>query len=697
MTAKSYITAIRAYERTYANWVARAEAASKSYRDEVEGSESKLSRSSFNVFWSNVQTLQPALYARTPKPECERRWRDRDPVGRIAAEIQERVSAFQVSQVDFDTTMKAARDDYLIPGRGQVWVRYVPTFGQALGPDETGQIVPELVDEKVEVIYIHWKDFGHDVQRSWADVTKVWRKTYMTKAEVSERFGPEKAELLKFEAVAEYLKQDKDELDKTAQKVCIYEVWCKQSKSVHWICLDYKEDFLDSKQDLYNLRGFFPCPRPIYASLTNDSLIPIIDFSRYQALAAELDELVGRRRALLKAIKVVGTYDASQEELSAIFTSGKDLSLLPSRNWAQLQTAGGLRGVIDLIPIDQYIKALGEINAAIGEVKNAIYELTGISDIIRGYSDPNATATAEQIKGNFATLRLEDRQREIQRFARDVIALMSELAVERFSPQTLAEMSNIVDMTPEAQQIFPQAVQLLKDDKQRTYRVTIETDSTIAIDEDAEKQKRTEALTAFGQFIERAVPQMMNMPELAPVMQEMLLFGARSFSTGRPMEFALERALEAINQRLQAQAQQGPSPDPEMMKAQSQMKVKEAELNIKAQESQVDAQIAERKMQMDIELQRQKLDAELKLEELRINNELALKQFEIMQRLQFDAAVKQQEAERAAVEAPAQQAAQESNSTPTHLNINVSSGNKRIVFGTDQNGQRVAEVIESGQ
>lgn len=681
---KPYLGAIRKYEREFDQWQRAADRATKIYRDEGE------KKSRFSIFWSNVQTLQPALYARTPNPQCERRFKDRNPVGRTAAEILERIASFQVKDQDFDTTMRAARDDYLIPSRGVVWVRYKAEFSQEqLGVDEAGQPVYAKASEKAALDYVFWKDFGHDVVRRWDDVKKVWRKTYMTRPEVEKRF-PGKAEFLKFESTPdpEKNKGDKEEED---QRACIYEVWCKDSKQVYWLCPEYTEEFLDVKPDIYNLRGFFPCPRPIFGSLTNDSLVPLIDYARYEALASELDELVGRRRALLKAVKVVGAFDSSQPELQSIFESGLDLALIPSNNWPQLQQAGGLKGAVDLIDISPYVKALAEINAGIAEVKNEIYELTGISDIIRGYSNPNATATAESIKGNFATLRLEDRQKEIQRFARDAIALMAELAVEKFDPETIAEMAGVKDMGMEAQQLFPQCLALLKDDKLRTYQLSIETDSTIAVDEQEEKQRRTEALTAFGQFIERAVPQIMNMPELAPVLSEMLLFGARTFPSGRQLEFALEQSLEMLQAKVKQQQQQPPPPDPEMLKVEQQAKAKEAELNLKAQESQVDAQLSERKMQVEMQLAHQKMQADIELEKLKINNELALKQFEIMQRLQFEAAQPREEALAAPVAA-----APSAEMPPMNLNINVTPGNKKIVFGTDQNGQRVADVIETG-
>ena len=46
----------------------------------------------FNILWSNINTLQPALYSRTPKPQIERRFKDSDPLGRLAADILERAT-----------------------------------------------------------------------------------------------------------------------------------------------------------------------------------------------------------------------------------------------------------------------------------------------------------------------------------------------------------------------------------------------------------------------------------------------------------------------------------------------------------------------------------------------------------------------------------------------------------------------------
>src|ERR1019366_118542 len=69
-------------------WHKRARKIVQRYRDERPQTTNSVHR--FNILWSNVQTLIPALYARTPKPDVQRRWLDQDDTGRLASLILER-------------------------------------------------------------------------------------------------------------------------------------------------------------------------------------------------------------------------------------------------------------------------------------------------------------------------------------------------------------------------------------------------------------------------------------------------------------------------------------------------------------------------------------------------------------------------------------------------------------------------------
>src|SRR5262245_55454083 len=73
----------RIAEKEERAWIRRGREIVRRYRDERPSAAQATTR--FNILWSNVQTLQPTLYARTPKPDVERRFRDQDPTGRLAA------------------------------------------------------------------------------------------------------------------------------------------------------------------------------------------------------------------------------------------------------------------------------------------------------------------------------------------------------------------------------------------------------------------------------------------------------------------------------------------------------------------------------------------------------------------------------------------------------------------------------------
>src|SRR5882672_7414309 len=73
----------------YKRWFKRAEKIEKRYRDDRNRVDEEGQRR-YNSLWSNVEILKPALYGRPPLPVAERRFKDKDPVGRNATQILER-------------------------------------------------------------------------------------------------------------------------------------------------------------------------------------------------------------------------------------------------------------------------------------------------------------------------------------------------------------------------------------------------------------------------------------------------------------------------------------------------------------------------------------------------------------------------------------------------------------------------------
>ena len=589
-----------------------------------------------NIFWSNVETLKPALYARRAKPVVERRFRDADPVGKAAAETLERAITFATDNDQFDEVIKQARDDRLIVGRGTAWVRYVPHFQQMQPPtpddgvsvtDDAGEYEAEteegaeaesepmqpaeaLAFEEVAFDYVAWTDFLMAPAKTWREVPWVARRVQMTRHELVERFGEEIGGAVPLNARPDRDGPDNAEArfrDGLVARADVFEIWDKAERKACWIAKGY-EGLLDERNDPLRLREFFPCPRPLFATITTDSLIPQPDFLLYKDQANDLDDVTYRLSKLTQACRVSGVYDAAQDaSLGRLFGEGSDNQLIPVNTWAAFSEKGGFRGVMDFVPLDGVIATIRELTAREQSLKAQIYEVTGISDIVRGYSAPSETATAQQIKGQFAALRLQEQQAEVARFARDLIAITAEIIAEHFQLQTIALMSGLAEQAPEFQQAFPMAVQLLRDDAMRSFRIDIETDSTIAVDETADKQAATEFLTAMGNYMAASLPMAQQAPELLPVIGQGAVFLARRFRAGRQLEGSIEASFQALEQRAQQMAQQPQQqqPDAAMLKAQADEKrlamegdYRARELGLREQEFQLNAALKTQEIRM---------------------------------------------------------------------------------------------------
>ena len=286
---KSWLDDVASYERAFREWEGRVEKITKRYRDDPRAGQKQLTSAKFNVLWSNVQTLRAATFSRLPKPDVSRRYSDQDSVGRVAGNILERDLDYHVQHYpEYRTALKSSVLDRFLGARGTAWVRYEPHMRAAETPD--GAQVTDDVDtpderldyECVAVDYVHHKDFGHTVARTWEEVPRVWRKVYMSRNALNERFGKDLAKAIPLDADPRQAAPDKTYgAENNRDCATIFEGWDKSEKKAVWFSKAVK-DFLDEKGlgDLgyVDFEDGFPCPRPLYGTLTNDSLVPLPDF-----------------------------------------------------------------------------------------------------------------------------------------------------------------------------------------------------------------------------------------------------------------------------------------------------------------------------------------------------------------------------------------------------------------------------------
>lgn len=703
---------IAAVEELHASWYKRGDTILKRYRDERSQADENGQRR-LNLLWSTVQLLKPAVYSKVPQAVVERKFGDKDPVGRVSATILERALRNELTDNGFHPSMRRARDDYLLPGRGQLWVRYEPKIGEGLSlppstepdvKDAQGRIeAPQedpheekleetgsrIVGESAPVDYVNWKDFlmMPSTARTWEEVQAVCKRVYTSQTYNMERFGEEIGRRI----MADPQITMRDRVtggsvltdDSNSRKRIIYEIWNRADGKVYWISTGY-DSLCDCREDPLQLKNFFPCPEPLSATMTNETLVPVPDFSEYQDQANQIDELTQRISLLAKALKVAGCYDGSNKGLRRLLDESVENELIPVEGWAQFAQKGGLASAISFLPIKDVVETMKSLMAVRAEVLTDFDRITGVSALTSQTSDARETLGGQRLKSNGGQTRIEDRKQEVSRFARDVVQLVAEVIAKHFQPETLVECSGILyeegvdpaslqeiaedapqipggtppqlappmpgaapgmpgnppplapnmspvpmppqqlqpmgDMSaPVAPQFSPRvlaimtrikkAIDLLKSDVTRGYRIDIETDTMVAGDVQQERADATEFLSAVTKFIEAAQMIGGQNPAAIPLMAKMLQWGVRKFRTGRDLEATIDEFADKAEKTAAASAaaMQGHQ-SPEAAKGaaatmQAQAEIAKAKIDLQAQQANDDREQQRAKMQHDWDMQ----------------------------------------------------------------------------------------------
>lgn len=582
------------------DWRERAEKIVKRYRDDDRKDDvAKTSR--FNVLYANTEVLKGIMYQKTPVPDVRRRFLDKNPIARQAAQILQRALAYSIDSYDFDAVMEAIVLDLLLPGRGVAAVKYVPTMGKEPMMDAQGQPVmgddgkpmfPKVYEE-VRCDYFEWDMFRMKPAKRWSKVSWVAFGELYTRDDLIRAFGDKgKACTLNWKA------KEEEEKDESLKRALVWAIWDKKAKKVRFVSKGYVEGYLLEVDDPLGLDGFFPCPKPVYAIYSTTSLIPVPEFIQYQDQAIELDTITERIDALVDQLRFRGVQDASKEELSKL-AQCQDGEFVPIENLAAFMEAGGLDKMIMTAPLDTLAKVLLGLYDQRDRVLQIIYQITGLSDIVRGSTQASETATAQELKGRYANVRVGPRQKCIAKFARDIFRIKAEIISEKYDSETLKMMTGpdlwVVDqrmpnpqnpqqMVTQKMDATQQIMELLRNDKLRGFSVDIETDSTVQPDASEEQKNRIEFLTAVSGFVTGIGPAVASGAIPKDVALEFLSFGARGFKVSPQLEDAIDRIGQKDDnaqqdpQQQQAQQMQQEQQQAQRGMMQADIKIKEADI-----------------------------------------------------------------------------------------------------------------------
>jgi hypothetical protein len=456
--AKAWLNLLLESEKAFEDWNDHCDNIDRTFAD-IERLTRHERERQYQIFWANAEVIKPAIYAKPPVPVVVPKFKDRRPVYQQASEMMERCCTVAFDNAGIDELMKLVRDDLALIDRGVAWCRYES------GNDDDGYYSD---GEKVCIDFKNRRDFLHSISRNWREVGWVAAASYLTRSEARKRFRKYSGDEYQR---AEY-RVDKEGKEvggaDNRERAKFWEIWSKGDKRVLWVAHGC-EYILDEDDPHLDLRNYFPCPKPAYGTVQRGSLVPVPDVLQYQDQLDEINLLTARIHALSDSLEVKGFYPAGGAELAdaiqtaiSIKTPGR--VIVPISNWS---TFGGNAGnPIVWLPIDQIATTITELVTLRKQIIDDIYQITGLADIMRGDTDPQETLGAQQLKTQYGTTRIRDKQQELVRLARDLVEITSEIITEKFDPVTMIKMSQT--QLPTSAMQHKQVVNIQKDVADKT-------------------------------------------------------------------------------------------------------------------------------------------------------------------------------------------------------------------------------------
>jgi hypothetical protein len=612
----------------------------------------------FNIFSANVGILESVLYSNIPKVTVTRRFgQAMDDPARVAALMLQNTIMQDIDEpeCDFGQVMRESVQDRLVPGLGCAWLR-LSTETEERTLDEitdplTGEVTQEAASyevvarQEVEIEHIYWEDLLWSPCRTWRERRWVARRAYMDQDALVKRFGEKKGKEIPLDYNPR-IGSDKsnDPKNDVLQKAIIYEIWDRQTRKVLWLSKAYP-GLLDEVDDPLQLEDFEPCPKPLFALMTTSNCVPTNDFVMTQDQYNELDLVNNRISLLVQACKVVGVYDSHATGVQRMLQQGSENTMVPVDNWAMFAEKGGVKGSVDWLPLEAIIAALERLRQAREDIKAQIYELTGISDIVRGNTKASETLGAQQLKAKFANVRIQKLQDEVSRFAQDILRIKGEIICRHFVPEQILELSNFkYYLDSQNAPLVHEAVALLKGDHERfEWRVNVQADSLAMEDTDQAKKDKVEFTNAVATFLQSAATTMKAFPDTAPILFNTLKFVVSGFKGAQELEGVIDQNLDTIMQKIQNPPP--PPPDPAVEKAKMDMQMAQQKAQLDAAAKQQDMQITREKAAMEMETKRRELEFKQAEHQMSLQHDAVKNQQQLaQQREKFDAQVAQDSA-----------------------------------------------------
>ncbi|MDR2427067.1 MAG: hypothetical protein LBD46_07835 [Endomicrobium sp.] len=624
---KDWINNVNEYENIYSCGASEEKKAQKNKR--------------YNILFANTQILFAALFTSLPRliirPRTSKETLTNSKMKLFYSTVIDIIKKAVEICINTDNIKKVVESfklDILLSGQGVLWCVFNAQY-QQLGNDT------KVTNERVKIEHVYYKDFLISSGRTWNQVWWIARRHKMTEEDIYKQFP--NAELIKPQFKAS--ESQKELID-------VWEMWDKSNKKVYFVS-DKCRNILKEETDPYGIEGFFPTPEPFRFILNNSNLKATPEYEVYKEEAHDLSICSQRIANLIKSIKSRALYSASNRQIADKLNNAGDNEYIAVEVSSQINELG-IDKLFTYDPIEMKQKVAEGLYNQQQNLINNIYEITGISDIMRSISAVNETAEAISKKSKFGNLRLHSRQEKINNYIKEIYKIVCSLICELFSIETLQNITGVnlpsdeekiqfEELMKVRQQTIKQGIQkgipvnlpplnpktikfyslpswleikaYIEDNKLRDYLFSVESDNDIFEDENRRFKIRSTMIEFIFRIIQTMLPFISQNPDFSDSIIRLIIFALSG--TGLPLELQgeIESGLEALIEKIKS-PKQPPPPPPEQVLAQAEMLKAQAEM-LKAQIKTKELELETIKDGKELELEKQKIinDAKFKTQD----------------------------------------------------------------------------------
>jgi hypothetical protein len=542
-----WYTRIKAEQKKHKEFRERAKKAVEVYENDHKGENGAAKEIFFPVMRSVVDVQLGALTSKQPQARLSKRFEMEGQDG--LCDKLELAANYFIEKGNMQGEIYQAAEDYLTAGVGGLKLVYdaelieQPIIEQAVdemgNPYEydTGEVEEVIKSESLVAERFEWCNFGWQPAARWKDVDWIYFESDFTVKEFQK----------KYDVAPSMLEPNKDPGDDYKNTVTVYEIWDKENERRITIC-DSHDEVLEDDENPLNTEHFYPIAEPMFFALADDELTPCPEFFFWSTMHDRIQKLSEREGKLIARYKDMNFYDQGAFTDLVTIESAVDGANVPV-DLKKYMTGTGLPDISKVVMAkdnSQTATVLAMVKENIQEGLSRIYQVTGIGDIMQAASDPNETATAQNLKHSWGSSRLSAKRFCIENHIRGTIEVMVNTMCKLFEPQSIALAAG--------EQLSEQEIQILQNSDE--YRIDVETLSTLSIDKDRDQQNAVEMVNALSSVFnpQLAIPQ--------PIQLSLINSLVETFPGGRELQQTMDGMQQhfdtvgQLNQQMQQMQQQ---------------------------------------------------------------------------------------------------------------------------------------------